>query len=210
MSVISFDLGTKTGWAVRLANGETLSGMFHTLGGAYQGDRYLNFRAFLDSCIPMCEGRIDQCFYEQVRRHTGTRAAHVYGGFLAILSSFCAEHSIECNGVGVTTIKKYISGHGFATKEEVIAAVNAAGYSVSDDNEADALALLLYALDERPNDIFWQHGIKLHSEKKDRYSRHHQDTMTAKEYRKLMRAKARFKGGRSGFRQQVLFRRSKR
>lgn len=210
MNVISLDLGTKTGWAARLADGETLSGMFHTLSRGASRDRYLNFRAFLDSCLPMCGGHIDKCFYEQVQRHTGTRAAHVYGGFLATLSSFCVEHSIECVGVGVSTIKKYIAGHGFASKDEVISAVNSAGYSVSDDNEADALALLLYALDERPLDIFWCHGVKLESEKKSRYEMFCQDTMTAKEYRKLMRGKSRCKVGGSVFRQQNLFRRGKR
>jgi Holliday junction resolvasome RuvABC endonuclease subunit len=78
--------------------------------------------------------------------HNGTHAAHVYGGYLAILQMYCAEKGIECIGVPVGTIKKHITGKGNATKQEVIDAVQEMGYSPKDDNEADAIALLYYQL----------------------------------------------------------------
>jgi Holliday junction resolvasome RuvABC endonuclease subunit len=46
----------------------------------------------------------------------------------------------------VGTIKRHASGRGNAGKAEVIAAMKARGYAVRDDNEADALALLHWAL----------------------------------------------------------------
>ena len=47
------------------------------------------------------------------------------------------------------TIKRYVTGKGNANKEAVIAAVSARGFGPTDDNEADAIALLLWAMDAR-------------------------------------------------------------
>jgi Holliday junction resolvasome RuvABC endonuclease subunit len=48
--------------------------------------------------------------------------------------------------VPVGTIKRHIAGKGNADKAAVIAAVKALGFDPQDDNEADALALLLWAI----------------------------------------------------------------
>ncbi|MDH1428274.1 hypothetical protein N5J23_17280 [Comamonas aquatica] len=46
----------------------------------------------------------------------------------------------------VGTIKKHATGKGNAGKEDVIAAMRARGHAPADDNEADALALLHWAV----------------------------------------------------------------
>jgi Holliday junction resolvasome RuvABC endonuclease subunit len=51
--------------------------------------------------------------------------------------------------VPVGTIKRFITGKGNADKSAVIDAIRARGYSPSDDNEADAIAILLWALATR-------------------------------------------------------------
>jgi Holliday junction resolvasome RuvABC endonuclease subunit len=48
--------------------------------------------------------------------------------------------------VPVGTIKKHATGKGNAGKHDVIAAMRAMGHPVADDNEADALALLHWAI----------------------------------------------------------------
>jgi Holliday junction resolvasome RuvABC endonuclease subunit len=53
---------------------------------------------------------------------------------------------IPYRGVPVGTIKRHITGRGNADKDAVIAAVRALGFDPVDDNEADALALLDWAL----------------------------------------------------------------
>ena len=73
-------------------------------------------------------------------------AAHAYGGFLAHLTAWCEHHRIPYQGVPVGTIKKHATGLGNASKAAMIAAMQAKGYPVTDDNEADALALLHWAL----------------------------------------------------------------
>jgi Holliday junction resolvasome RuvABC endonuclease subunit len=49
--------------------------------------------------------------------------------------------------VPVGTIKRHATGRGNADKDAVIAAVRALGFNPEDDNEADALALLDWALE---------------------------------------------------------------
>jgi Holliday junction resolvasome RuvABC endonuclease subunit len=82
-----------------------------------------------------------------VRRHVGVDAAHAYGGFLAHLTAWCEHHQIPYQGVPVGTIKKHATGKGNADKAAMMAAVRAKGFLPADDNEADALALLLWAID---------------------------------------------------------------
>ena len=48
--------------------------------------------------------------------------------------------------VPVGTIKRHVTGKGNADKQAVIAAVKALGFNPADDNEADALALLNWAI----------------------------------------------------------------
>ncbi len=84
-----------------------------------------------------------------MRRHVGTDAAHAYGGLLAVLTAWCEEHLVAYQGVPVGTIKRFIAGKGNADKAAVIAAVRAKGFSPADDNEADAIAILLWAIETR-------------------------------------------------------------
>ena len=44
------------------------------------------------------------------------------------------------------TIKRHVTGKGNAGKTEMVSAMRARGYVVADDNEADALAVLDWAL----------------------------------------------------------------
>lgn len=76
----------------------------------------------------------------------GVDAAHAYGGFMAHLTAWCEHHQIPYQGVPVGTIKKHATGKGNASKAEMIAAAQARGFTPADDNHADALALLDWAM----------------------------------------------------------------
>jgi len=52
---------------------------------------------------------------------------------------------VAYEGVPVGTIKRFATGRGNADKAAVISAMQARGFHPADDNEADALALLLWA-----------------------------------------------------------------
>ena len=92
-------------------------------------------------------GGLARIAFEEVRSHAGTDAAHLYGGFLAHLSAWCEERGVAYEGVPVGTIKRFATGRGNADKAAMIAAVRARGFAPADDNEADAIALLLWATD---------------------------------------------------------------
>lgn len=138
--LIALDLGTKTGWAT-FDGDDQLSGMqeFKTDRFSGGGMRFLKFRKWLNE-LP----NITQVVYEEVRRHAGTDAAHVYGGMQAIVTSWCEERAIPYSAVPVGTIKKFWTRKGNAGKPEMIAEGNRRGYPTKDDNEMDAIALLHY------------------------------------------------------------------
>lgn len=149
-SILAFDLGTKTGWALARPSGHILSGTAEFRPSRFEGGgmRFIRFVDWLRELSVSAWG-YKRIVFEEVRRHVGTDAAHAYGGFLATLTSFCEEHEIPYQGVPVGTIKRFIAGKGNADKQAVIAAVRARGFSPVDDNEADALAILLWAIETR-------------------------------------------------------------
>lgn len=141
-TVIGLDLGTKTGWAVRIGPNVIASGTFDFTPNRHSSPamRYVHFRKQL---LDLLDGRKEDAvvFYEEVRRHAGTDAAHVYGGLLAILQLQLERLSIPYQGVPVGTIKKTATGKGNASKDAMIQAARKKwpDVQVFDDNQADAL-----------------------------------------------------------------------
>ena len=110
--------------------------------------RYLLFSRFLGKLIDMVDS--PEVYYEEVRRHAGTTAAHGYGGLVGEIGRLCELRSIPYAGVPVGTIKKHATGKGNAGKPVMIAAAEKR-WSVDcdgDDNRADALCILSWALDQ--------------------------------------------------------------
>ena len=97
--------------------------------------------------LPRLGGELQAVYFEEVRRHASTDSAHVYGGLMATLTAWCEHHKIPYQGVPVGTIKKHATGKGNADKVAMIDAIRLRGHPVTDDNEADALALLYWALE---------------------------------------------------------------
>jgi hypothetical protein len=146
--ILALDLGTTTGWAMRTRNDIILSGVRRFRPSRFEGGgmRYLRFTGWLDDVLSYVGG-LDSLFFEEVRAHAGTNAAHIYGGFLGTLTAWCESHDVPYEGVPVATIKRHVTGKGNASKQAVTAAVQALGYRPEDDNEADAIALLRWAID---------------------------------------------------------------
>jgi Holliday junction resolvasome RuvABC endonuclease subunit len=149
-TILSLDLGTTTGWAVRSRDGTVTSGSQSFKPQRFEGGgmRYLRFKRWLAD-IREAAGGIDLVHFEEVRRHAGVDAAHAYGGFMAHLTAWCEQHAIPYQGVPVGTIKKHATGRGNASKDDMIAAAVARGFMPADDNEADALLLLCWAIEQQ-------------------------------------------------------------
>jgi Holliday junction resolvasome RuvABC endonuclease subunit len=147
-TILALDLGTTTGWALRARDGDITSGTQSFRPQRFEGGgmRFLRFKRWLTELKAHADG-VDALHFEEVRRHVSTDAAHAYGGFLATLTSWCEHHQIPYQGVPVGTIKKHATGRGNAGKEEMIAAMRGRGHAPTDDNEADALAILHWAVE---------------------------------------------------------------
>jgi crossover junction endodeoxyribonuclease RuvC len=137
--LLALDLGTKTGWAVSPIE----SGVWNLASRRFEGGgmRYLRFRQHLTEAL---QG-VTAVYFEEVRRHLGVDAAHIYGGLLAILSEECERRNIPYSGVPVGSIKRHATGKGNADKEKMLTFARARwGKIVTDDNHADALWILDY------------------------------------------------------------------
>jgi Holliday junction resolvasome RuvABC endonuclease subunit len=146
-TILALDLGTTTGWALRDRTGHITSGSESFRPQRFEGGgmRYLRFRRWISE-VQESVSEIQFLYFEEVRRHVGVDAAHVYGGLLATLTAWCEHHQIPYQGVPVGTIKKHATGKGNASKDEMVASARARGHAPADDNEADALALLHWAV----------------------------------------------------------------
>ncbi|WP_347558550.1 polynucleotidyl transferase [Robbsia sp. KACC 23696] len=146
-TILALDLGTNCGWALRDGNGVITGGTanFSASSTDRSGQRWLKFAAHL-SRLKQQAGEIHAVYYEDVKNHTATQAAHVYGAFEAQVQIFCDINRIRLYGVGVGTVKKHWTGKGNAKKEEMVLAARAKGFRPVDDNHADALAILDYAI----------------------------------------------------------------
>ncbi|TXH18818.1 MAG: hypothetical protein E6R03_01535 [Hyphomicrobiaceae bacterium] len=153
MSLLALDLGRFLGYA-RIIGGQVISGHVDFApqkqrqfeGG---GMRYLRFRQWLNKMHAM--HAVDEVIYEEVRRHKATAAAHAYGAYQSTLSSWCEEQGVPYSSVLPQAIKLFATGKAHAGKDLMIAAAYTQfGVDTNNDNEADAVALLYYRL----NDIF--------------------------------------------------------
>jgi Holliday junction resolvasome RuvABC endonuclease subunit len=146
MNILAIDIGTQTGWARCSRAGTVVSGSdnFAPRRMEASGQRWLKFRAFLNE-QRLQAGEIHAVYFEDVKQHAGTLAAHVYGGFLACLEMWCAANNVPLRPVGVGAIKKHWTGKGNADKVAMSDAAHARGFRPKDSNEADALAILSLA-----------------------------------------------------------------
>lgn len=141
---LALDLGTRTGWA--LEGDPVLYGYIDFKNGRFEGGgmRYLRFARWLDEVLP----NVTEVGFEEVRRHRGVDAAHVYGGLMAQLTSRCEQHEVPYAGYGVGAIKRKATGKGNADKDAMVASANIAGCDTTDDNVADAWHLLHLMIDQ--------------------------------------------------------------
>lgn len=144
-NILALDLGTKTGYALRKRDGAIIHGTeaFTPRASWTPGQRFQRFRSWLNDMITT--GQVHCIAYEDVKRHVGTDAAHVYGAFLALVMMAADSHRLTLQPVGVGTVKKHWTGNGAAKKDAMIAEAKRRGFRPDSDNSADALAILDWA-----------------------------------------------------------------
>jgi len=147
MIIIGIDPATACGWALlRASDGNRLaSGQWDLRSRRHEGGgmRFLRFRGWLGDCIQTARGAGDGSVavaYEEVARHRGVAAAHVYGGLVAQLQEICETAEIPYTGIPVGTVKRLATGKGNASKGMMIAAAHRRwSHHTESHDEADAL-----------------------------------------------------------------------
>jgi Holliday junction resolvasome RuvABC endonuclease subunit len=64
-------------------------------------------------------------------------------GIAAHVEYVCEGYQIGCEEMNLMTIKKFMTGHGFAKKHDMVNAARLMGYDVKTDDEADAIGCRL-------------------------------------------------------------------
>ena len=96
-------------------------------------DQYSIKQVYMEDTAPSGRGKTSKMLTEQA----------------GIVKFWFHVRDIPVGAISITDIKKTVSGKGNATKEEMIAAVQSAGYPQVDQNdEADAIATWLTSLDK--------------------------------------------------------------
>lgn len=147
MKVLALDLATRTGWA--LGNARAFESGYETFDlrrGDSPGWRYLAFTRWLEEIIR--PGELGLVVYEQPFVMRSGHAAEIAMGFSTRVQQRCAEMTLDHTAVVGSRLKKWVTGKGNAKKPEMVEAVARRWRRVDDDNEADAVALLQYALAE--------------------------------------------------------------
>lgn len=144
--ILALDLGTKTGYAVRRRDGKIVHGTqsFSPRASWSPGQRWLRFRSWLGELLD--QHQVHRIAYEHVSFHAGVRDAHCYGAFRALVEMAADARRLELVGTNVQTIKRHWTGKGGADKAGMIAEARRRGFRPETDNDADALAVLDWAV----------------------------------------------------------------
>ena len=126
MILVSIDPGTHTGWCIHDTNENWWhSGTWDLSGSRFEGGgmRFVRFRSLFRELLANAN-QPDLVAYEEVRRHLGVDASHVYGGMIAILQEVCETEvrKVPYLGIPVGTVKKTATGKGNASKAEMLEA----------------------------------------------------------------------------------------
>ncbi len=147
--ILAIDPGTACGWAVHNGSVVVASGVWNLKPNRFQGGgmRYVLLHGFLDDIAKSFPIAIVS--YEEVRKHLGVDAAHIYGGIVSVIQAWCesAPGGLPYQGIPVGSIKKFATGKGNANKEAMLAAARAQwpDADISDYNEADARWIATYS-----------------------------------------------------------------
>lgn len=147
MIILSLDLATNTGWAV-YDNGKITFGSinFALKRGESAGMRFLRCRSWLRDMSDLLS-TIDLIVCEQPH-HRGGYATACAMGLYTEACAFAAQCSAQTTTVHATKLKKWSTGKGNASKDEMIAEARRRGHQVANDDEADAVLMLEYTLDD--------------------------------------------------------------
>lgn len=155
MLILALDLATKTGWAL-IRNGVIYeSGVqdFTKRRGESNGTLFLRARKWLGDFQATPGTHPDLVAYEQAHFRGGA-ATEICVGLQTRAQEIAAQWNVESVPVPTGTLKRWATGKGSADKKVMIDwAFKKLGRQPIDDNEADALAVGLWAAETYDSEV---------------------------------------------------------
>ena len=148
MIILALDQATVTGWALVTGAGAVIASGIWKLAdprrtGESRGMRYIRFEHQLRSALERWKPALI-CHEQTLLR--GGAATEIANGLKALILKLAAESGTEVSCVHTSELKKFATGNGRAEKADMIkACISLSGVSPSDDNEADAVLIGLWA-----------------------------------------------------------------
>lgn len=144
--MLCLDLGTKTGWASAMPGEAPSHSHIRLPNDRGDGAFFSAFRCFLLDMVTVTAPRL--IVYEAPLITSGmTHVQTVFRlfGLAAHTVEIAHISEVRCEPANNATVKKFLTDNGRAKKPEVMDAIRARGWEPDDENEADALAVLLWA-----------------------------------------------------------------
>ena len=143
LNILAIDQASTSGWATRNASGVW---DFKTRKDESHGMKLLRFRSKLKEVCELEE--INLVVYERVAGQHKNAIIHA-AKMVSIIETFCEENQIDYKAVSATEVKKFATGNGTASKDKMVAAAKEKyGYTGTSNDEADALHIYHFAINE--------------------------------------------------------------
>lgn len=140
IKILALDLATTSGWAC--GKGTNLKyGHFTVSKCDNVSDKFLRFSTLIERLIFIKKPEVIAIERPIVRGYAST---YWLCGVCAITEMEAASKKISVVKFGPTTIKKFVTGSGRATKEDMMKAIKKLKFKPEVHDEADAIGLHLY------------------------------------------------------------------
>lgn len=142
MNILALDIATRTGWASRI-NGVVESGVMDMKHLPSMAAKGWAFNKWVSDKIH----GVNQIWIERPWMGGSGDVTFLLGGLAFTALSIAHGYNVPSFEVPPSTLKKATTGSGKASKAEMMAIVEGWGFKPIDDNEADAIALMTYAIE---------------------------------------------------------------
>ena len=140
IKILALDIATTTGWAC--GKGDRLKYSNFTVNKCDTiGDKFLRFGSLIERLIYLKKPEIIAIERPIIRFYAAT---YWLCGACAIAEMAAASKNIPVVKFPPTTIKKFVTGSGRATKEDMMKAIKKLKFKPEVHDEADAIGLHLY------------------------------------------------------------------
>ena len=168
MNILGLDLGTKTGWCDgagfgtwRLATAAEVTAAARLRMDRRLDPRFRTLRLHLEAAYQRLGRQLDWVVFEDVQFSSTTQQTQLWSTWRAAVWGFALDHDIRTECVPVTTLKKFATGSGGASKDQMAQALvkkSPADFNfsvaeaqlrfrglVADDNAVDAIHIYHWA-----------------------------------------------------------------